>query len=85
MHPIDIYINQCLSDSEDRSRLAGAAIAQFIIMRDGLRGRIEDDGLDSTAARLTAAVIAGTWHAPDHEVAAAMQALPAARALYPTT
>lgn len=65
MLPIECLPPGCSSDTENRRRLAAAAIAQFIVMREGLKGRIEDGGLDATAATLTAAVIASTWRAPE--------------------
>lgn len=60
MKPIEAYVENSVFDNENRRLLAGAAIAQFLVMREGLKGRMEDGGLDATAATLTAAVIAST-------------------------
>jgi hypothetical protein len=56
-------VNDCVEGAQDdkevmrkNTQIAGAAIAQFLVMRDGLRGRVPDAELDATAATLTAAV-----------------------------
>jgi len=65
MKPIETYLHECMSEHDMTRRRAAAAIAQFLAMREGLKGRLEDGRLDDTAAQLTAAVIASTWGAPD--------------------
>ena len=57
MTAVKSYIDQNLTDCETQRKLAGAAIAQFLVMRDGLKHRMEDGQLDATAATLTAAVL----------------------------
>jgi hypothetical protein len=58
MTPVENFVDACMLDSEAQRRFAGAAIAQFLVMREGLKGRMEDGILDEIAATLTAAIIA---------------------------
>lgn len=52
-------------DENTRSQLAGETIAQYLVMRDGLRRQIGNEVsgalVHEIAATLTAAVIAATW------------------------
>lgn len=57
MRSTEYYVKRAIADSENCRMLAGAAIAQFLAMREGLKGRIVDGGLDAIAASLTVAVI----------------------------
>lgn len=68
MKSTEYYLKRSIADSENCRMLAGAAIAQFLAMREGLKGRIIDGGLDATAASLTAAVISAHHEAQVHRV-----------------
>ena len=63
MTPVRGYGDRSVCASDEQRQLAGAAIAQFMAIRDGLKGRMEDGGLDDTAATLTAAVLIAQGHA----------------------
>jgi hypothetical protein len=64
MTNVKAYIDNVMDDPVDQIKLAkyaGGAIAQFLVIRQGLEDRVDDSALDVTAATLTAAVVDKSW------------------------
>jgi hypothetical protein len=64
MTNVKAYIDNVMDDPVDQikfAKYAGGAIAQFLVIRQGLEDRVDDSALDVTAATLTAAVVDKSW------------------------